>query len=85
MAESGAPGAPPSDPMAGQGRIPGWREVAIIGVVVVAIVLGLAIATSLLPVELQDVVFRTPLAIVVLVVGTVGLMLWITRRPSTPA
>jgi len=84
VAERGAPVGQP-EARADLGRSPGWREVAIIGVVVVAIVLGLAVATSLLPVELQDVVFRSPLAIVVLLVGTVGLMLWITRRPSTPA
>ena len=63
-------------------RQPGWREVFFLGVAVVAIVLGLAFATSVLPVGAQDLIFRTPLAIVVLVVGTVGLLLWVLRRPS---
>jgi hypothetical protein len=64
------------------GRTPGWREVLLLGAVVVAVVLGLAFATSVLPTGLQDVIFRTPLAIVVLLVGTVGLLIWITRRPT---
>ena len=67
------------------GRAPGWREVGVVGTVVVAVVLGLAVLTSLLPTSLQDVVFRTPLAIVVLLVGTVGVLLWITRRPTPRA
>jgi len=63
---------------------PGWREVLVVGAVVVLVVLGLAFGTSLLPSGLQDIVFRTPLAIVILVVGTVGLLLWIARRPTPP-
>ena len=65
-----------------EGRVPGWREVLVVGGLVVAVVLGLAVATSILPTSIQDIVFRTPLAIVVLVVGTVGLLLWIARRPT---
>jgi hypothetical protein len=56
--------------------------VLLVGAVVVAVVLGLAFATSALPTGFQDVIFRTPLAIVVLLVGTVGLLIWITRRPT---
>jgi uncharacterized membrane protein len=64
------------------GRQPGWREVAIVAVVVVAVVLGLAALTSLLPTTMQEVVFHTPLAILVLIVGT-GWLLWrISRRPA---
>jgi membrane protein DedA with SNARE-associated domain len=59
--------------------------VLVVGAVVVVVVLGLAFGTSLLPSALQDIVFRTPLAIVILVVGTVGLLLWIARRPTPPA
>jgi len=62
------------------GRAPGWREVLFVAALVVGIVLGLAVLTSALPTSLQDVVFRTPLAIVVLVVGTVGLLAWLARR-----
>jgi hypothetical protein len=65
-----------------QGRTPGWREVLLVGVAVVGVVLGLAVATSALPSGLQDVIFRTPLAIVVLLLGTVGLLVWILRRPT---
>ena len=79
MAEQPTPAPiPPEEP----GRTPGWREVLLVGAVVVAVVLGLAIATSVLPTSLQDIVFRTPLAIVVLVIGTVGLLLWVARRPT---
>ena len=64
------------------GRQPGWREVAIVALVVVAVVLGLAVLTSLLPTTFQEVVFHTPLAILVLIVGT-GWLLWrISRRPA---
>jgi heme A synthase len=64
------------------GRQPGWREVAIVALVVVAIVLGAAVLTSFLPTTLQEVVFHTPLAILVLIVGT-GWLLWrISRRPT---
>ena len=49
---------------------------------VVAVVLGAAIVTSLLPAAIQDVVFHTPLAIGVLIVGT-GWLLWrISRREA---
>jgi heme A synthase len=69
-----------ADPGA-SGRQPGWREVAIVALVVVAVVLGLAVLTSLLPTTVQEIVFHTPLAILVLIVGT-GWLLWrISRRP----
>jgi hypothetical protein len=76
--DSGAP--PPTG--SSDGRSPGWRDVLLIAVAIVVVILGLAVLTSLLPVGLQDVVFRSPLAIVVLIVGTVGLLLWVTRRPT---
>jgi uncharacterized membrane-anchored protein len=66
------------------GRQPGWREVLIVAVATVAVVLGAAIATSVLPTSVQEVVFHTPLAIVVLLLGT-GWLLWrISRRPPAP-
>jgi hypothetical protein len=63
------------------GRQPGWREVLMVALAAVAVVLGAAILTSILPRGAQEVVFHTPLAIVVLVLGT-GWLLWrISRRP----
>ena len=52
---------------------------------VVAVVLGAAVLTSLLPTSLQEIVFHTPLTIVVLIGGT-GWLLWrIARRgPGAP-
>ncbi len=67
------------------GSQPGWAEVLLVAVAVVAVVLGAAIVTSLLPTAVQDIVFHTPLAIGVLVIGT-GWLLWrISRRGSGPS
>jgi uncharacterized membrane-anchored protein len=63
-------------------RSPGWREVLVVAGAVVAVVFAFQVLTSLLPASLQDIVFHTPLAIAVLVIGTVGLLLRIVRRPS---
>jgi FtsH-binding integral membrane protein len=66
------------------GGQPGWREVLLVALVAVAVVLGAAVLTSVLPTGAQEIVFHTPLAIVVLVVGT-GWLLWrISRRPLGP-
>jgi hypothetical protein len=64
---------------------PGWREVVLVAAAVVAIVIGAAVLTGLLPAAIQDVVYNTPFAILVLIVGT-GWWLWrISRRgPGTP-
>ena len=64
-------------------RQPGWREVIVVAVVVVAIVLGAAVLTSVLPTPVQEVVFHTPLAIIVLIVGT-GWLLWRISRRANP-
>ena len=66
------------------GRQPGWREVVLVAAVAVAVVMGAAVLTSFLPTNLQEVVFRTPLAIVVLIVGTAWLLWRIARRPPGP-
>lgn len=63
------------------GGQPGWRQVVLAAGAAVAVVLGAALLTSLLPTSVQAVVFHTPLTIIVLIVGT-GLILWrISRRP----
>jgi hypothetical protein len=48
-------------------------------------VVGAGIVTGWLPREIQEIVFHTPIAIAVLIVGT-GWLLWrISRRePQTP-
>lgn len=67
------------------GRQPGWPQVVLVAAIVVAVVLGAAIATSLLPTSAQEVVFHTPLTILVLIVGT-GWLLWRIARqgPGAP-
>jgi hypothetical protein len=59
---------------------PGLREVILVGLAVVAVVLAAAIVTGLLPAPLRSLVTDTPLAIVVLVAGTAGVLLAIVRR-----
>ena len=66
------------------GGQPGWREVLMVAAFAVAVVLGAAIVTSILPTDAQEVVFHTPLAIIVLIVGTAWLRWRIARRPAGP-
>jgi hypothetical protein len=65
-------------------RQPGWREVLLVAGAVVVIVLGAAILTSVLPTDLQGLVFHSPLLIVILIVGTAWLLWRIARGPATP-
>jgi heme A synthase len=65
-------------------RQPGWREVVLVAAAAVGVVLGAAILTSILPAGIQELVFHTPVAIIVLIGGT-GWLLWrISRRPPGP-
>ena len=67
------------------GSQPGWREVVLVAAAVVAVVIGAAVLTGLLPAAIQDVVYQTPIAIVVLIVGTSWLLWRISRRgPGAP-
>ena len=59
----------------------GWRAVLLVAVAVVGVVLGLAFGTSLLPADAQRLVFRTPLLIGVLIVGTAVVLVRLVRRP----
>ncbi|MES2209219.1 MAG: hypothetical protein V4515_03420 [Chloroflexota bacterium] len=61
---------------------PGVRRVVLVAAAAVAVVLGAAVATSLLPEPVQRFVFHAPVTILVLMVGT-GFVLWrvATRRP----
>jgi FtsH-binding integral membrane protein len=58
----------------------GLRDVLVLAGACVVVVLGAAIVTGFLPADAQAVVFRTPLLIVVLVVGT-AVALWRIARP----
>ena len=69
--------------MAEARREPGWREVVLVAAAVVAVVLGAAIMTSLLPTDLQDAIFHRPILIAVLLIGT-GWLLWRIARPRPP-
>ena len=64
-------------------RTIGIREVVAAAAVSVLVVLGAAAITSLLPAEGQAIVFRTPLLIVVLLIGTAA-ALWRISRPRPP-
>jgi heme A synthase len=66
------------------GRQPGWPQVVLVAAIVVAVVLGAAMATSLLPTSAQEIVFHTPLTILVLIVGTAWLLWRIARRGPGP-
>ncbi len=77
-----------ADPGAGGGadrspRTFGWREVLLLGGAIVLVVLGLSIVTSVLPSGAQWVVLRSPLLIVVIVVGTVLVLAGLLRGPRT--
>jgi uncharacterized YccA/Bax inhibitor family protein len=64
-------------------RALGLREALVVGGLTVLVVLAAAVVTFLLPADARDVVFRTPLLILVLIVGT-ALVLWRITR-SGPA
>ena len=64
---------------------PGWAQVIAVAAIVVGLVLGAAIGTSLLPTSVQEIVFHTPLTILVLIAGTAWLLWRIARRgPGAP-
>jgi FtsH-binding integral membrane protein len=58
----------------------GLREVLVLAGACVVVVLGAAILTSFLPAAVQEIVFRTPLLIAVLIGGT-AVALWRIARP----
>ena len=61
-------------------RALGFREVVVTAGLCVVVVLAAAFGTSLLPADAQQLVFRTPLLIVVLIIGT-AIALWRIARP----
>lgn len=66
-----------------RGRPLGLREVVVTAGACVVVVLGAAVLTSLLPADAQGLVFRTPLLIFVLIIGT-AFALWRIARPRPP-
>ena len=81
-------GPPTSDAGTPDGERPaararGLREALLVGELVVVAVLLAGVVTYLLPGDLKDVVHRTPLLILVLLVGTAG-VLWQISRPGRP-
>ena len=54
---------------------PGWRQVALVAAAVVAVVIGAAVVTSILPTPIQQAIFHGPVLIGVLIVGTAW-VLW---------
>ena len=60
---------------------PGLREALVVGGLTVLVVLGAAVLTFLLPRGRRDIVFKTPLLILVLIVGTAA-VLWRITRPG---
>jgi hypothetical protein len=63
-------------------RAPGWLRALIVGGLTVDAVLIAASVSFLLPPAIGNVVFQTPLLIVVLIVGTAAVLLRITRPGS---
>jgi uncharacterized membrane protein YbhN (UPF0104 family) len=60
-------------------RAPGLREALVVGGLTVVVVLLAAVITFLLPPAIGNVVFQTPLLIVILIVGTAAVLVRITR------
>nr|MBA2720396.1 hypothetical protein [Chloroflexota bacterium] len=72
-----------AEPRTGDARGPGLREALLVGALVVVVVLLAAAVTSMVPDSAREVVFRTPLLILVLIGGT-ALVLWRITRPARP-
>lgn len=59
---------------------PGLPQVLLVAAAIVAVVLGAAFVTSLLPAGIQSAIFQGPALIIVLIAGTAWL-LWRISRP----
>jgi hypothetical protein len=64
-------------------RQPGFVEVLLVGAAVVAVVAAAVLLTVLLPDDVEQFVYETPLAIAVLVAGTAAVLLFVSRRQGT--
>lgn len=65
------------------GRSPGWREVLLVAALVVGAVFAVEVLSAVLP-PVREAFRGFPVTIVVLVVGTVGLLLAIGLRRPRP-
>jgi hypothetical protein len=65
--------------MTASDRSPGLREALVVGGLTVVVVLAAAVVSFLLPADVGAIVFRTPLLILVLIVGTALVLLRIGR------
>ena len=64
------------------GRTPGWREVLVVAALVLAAVFAVEVLSALLP-PVREAFRGFPVTIIVLVVGTVGLLVLLAvRRPG---
>jgi len=61
------------------GPQPGWPQVILVAVAVVAVVIGAATLTGFLPEPIKQAIFQGPVLIGVLIVGT-GWLLWRISR-----
>jgi hypothetical protein len=78
--ELSAPEPSGADGAAHERPAPGWLRALVVGGLTVDAVLAAAVVSFLLPSSLGDVVFRSPLLILVLIVGT-AFVLWTITRP----
>jgi len=65
--------------MTASNRSPGLREALVVGGLTVVVVLVAAVVSFLLPPDVGAIVFRTPLLILVLIVGTALVLVRIGR------
>jgi hypothetical protein len=63
-------------------RAPGWLRALVVGGITVDVVLVAGVLTFLLKSTVGDLVFRTPLLILVLICGTAA-VLWTITRPRS--
>lgn len=63
-------------------RQPGLREVLLVAGLVVLVVLAADALTGVLPTDIRNVIVHTPLAIMVLVLGTAFVLWRILRAPK---
>ncbi|MGP1675094.1 MAG: hypothetical protein ACTS8Z_07770 [Candidatus Limnocylindrales bacterium] len=81
MADPGgsAPASGGPTPAPGAAHQPGAAEVLLVAIAVVAVVVAASVVTGILPTSIQQAIFRGPVLIAFLIVGT-GWLLWRISR-----